>query len=136
MRITNVITIGITIAILLSAAPFTAFTLTNNNATNTYTVTFKLEDFIYSKLNTPPWYIKSSGLKILALRRDPDSVRYIKNTLSEPNAEVRRSAAKALGEIGGEKALALLSELSKDKNAFVRKSAEKALNKASHLKFT
>lgn len=91
---------------------------------------------IYSKLDTPPWYVKSSGLKILALRRDPGSVRYIKKMLDEPNAEVRRSAAKTLGEIGGEKALALLAELSKDKNAFVRKSAEKALSKASHLKFT
>ncbi len=91
---------------------------------------------IYSKLDTPPWYVKSSGLKILALRRDPGSVRYIKKMLDEPNAEVRRSAAKTLGEIGGEKALALLAELAKDKNAFVRKSAEKALSKASHLKFT
>ena len=97
--------------------------------------TFNLK-LIYSKLNKQPWYIKSSVLKILALRRDPDSIRYIKKMLDEPNAEVRRSAAIALGEIGGEKAITLLAELSKDKNAFVRKSAEKALSKASHLKFT
>jgi HEAT repeat protein len=56
--------------------------------------------------------------------------------LDEPNVEVRRSAAIALGEIGGDKALALLADLSKDKNAFVRKSAEKSLSKASRLKFT
>jgi Tat protein secretion system quality control protein TatD with DNase activity len=91
---------------------------------------------IYSKLGKSPWYVKSSCLKFIALRKEPESIRYIEKVMDETNVEVRRSAAIALGEIGGDKALALLAELSKDKNAFVRKSAEKAINKASRLKFT
>ncbi len=93
-------------------------------------------DIINQKLNSPPWYVKSSVLRILGIRKNPESIKLINITLEDSNAEVRRSAAQALGEIGGEEALVLLNRLAKDKNLFVRKSAEEALNKASHLKFS
>lgn len=93
-------------------------------------------NMLYQKLNKPPWYVKSSVLRILGIRKDPESVKLIDSTLEDSNAEVRRNAAQALGEIGGEEALNLLNKLVKDNNLFVRKSAEEALNKASHLKFS
>jgi hypothetical protein len=93
-------------------------------------------NMIYPKMLRPPWYVKSSVLKILALRKKAHSINLIATLIKDPNAEVRRSAADALGEIGGESALVLLNKLAKDSNQFVRKSAEKALNKASRLKFS
>lgn len=93
-------------------------------------------NMLYQKLNKPPWYVKSSVLRILGIKKDPESVKLFDSTLEDTNAEVRRCAAQALGEIGGEEALNLLNRLAKDKNLFVKKSAEEALSKASHLKFS
>ena len=93
-------------------------------------------NMIYQKMLRPPWYVKSSALKILAIRKSPRSINLIENVINDPNAEVRRSAAEALGQIGGEAALVLLNKLAKDNNLFVRKSAEEALSKASQLKFS
>lgn len=92
-------------------------------------------NMIYQKLLKPPWYVKSAVLKILGIRKNPHSVNLIEVVLKDLNAEVRRSAAQALGEIGGKEALVLLSKLAKDKNRFVRRSAEEGLRKASRLKF-
>jgi len=93
-------------------------------------------DLMYQKLNNPPWYVKSSVLRVLGIRKNPESIKLIRSTLEDTNAEVRRSAAQALGEIGGEEALSLLNRLVKDSNLFVKKSAEEALNKVSNLKFS
>lgn len=93
-------------------------------------------DLIYRKLFNPRWYVKSSILKILGIRKSPLSLSLIKAVLNDSNADVRRSAAYALGEIGGKEALVLLNKLAKDKNRFVRKSAEEGLNKVSNLKFS
>lgn len=93
-------------------------------------------NMIYPKLLRPPWYVKSSVLKILAIQKNPGSISLIAPIIDDANAEVRRSAAVALGEIGGEQALVLLNKLAKDNNCFVRKSAEEALSKASQLKFS
>jgi len=90
---------------------------------------------LYQKLRRPPWYVKSAVLKILGLRKNPESIRHIKPLLDDPNVEVRRSITQALGEIGGEEALALLVRLTKDKNHYVKISAEEALSKASKVKF-
>lgn len=91
---------------------------------------------IYPRLFRPPWYVKSSVLKILAIQKNPRSIQLIRTVINDSNAEVRCSAAAALGEIGGEEALVLLNKLAKDSNRFVRKSAEEALSKASRLKFS
>jgi len=95
---------------------------------------YKLE-LLYKKLGTPPWYLKSSCLKILGCKKDPNSIKHIASCLHEPNADVRATTARILGDIGGREALSLLARLVKDQNYFVRISAEKALLKASDIKF-
>lgn len=93
-------------------------------------------DLIYNKLTTPPWFVKSSCLRLLGIKKDLHSVKYIRALIEEPNADVRITAAQTLGEIGGEEALALLSKLIQDKNHFVKVAAEKAMEKVSKLKFS
>jgi HEAT repeat protein len=61
---------------------------------------------------------------------------HIEALITEPNVEVRRAIASALGEIGGKKSLSLLLKLSKDRNQFVRASAEEAIAKVSNIRFT
>ena len=90
---------------------------------------------LYHRLSTPPWYIKIEVLKILGLRKNPSSAKHIEVALKESNDEVRRTAAVALGQIGGEVARTLLVKLTQDQNPFVRKTAEKSLNETSDLKF-
>jgi hypothetical protein len=90
----------------------------------------------YEKLSRPPWFVKSSALRILSLKKCTDAVRHIKLVLEDPNVDVRRSAAGALGEIGGQEARALLVGMAKDKNLYVRKAAQEALEKVSDLKFS
>ncbi len=92
-------------------------------------------ELVYPKLKALTWHVKSSCLKILGMRKNPGSIPEISQILKDPNADVRATAAWALGEIGGKEALVALSGLTKDENNFVRISAEKALHKASHLKF-
>jgi len=91
---------------------------------------------LYEKLSKPPWYTKSAVLRILGLRKDGAAVPAIKNTLDDPNVDVRRSAAEALGEIGGRDALALLVKLTKDGSAYVRQAASAALRKVSSVRFS
>jgi len=91
---------------------------------------------VYRRMTAPPWYRKSSCLRILGLRKDPASVRQIEILLKDPNAEVKRTAADVLGEIGGRESLALLARLVRDENRFVKMAAERALLKASDLKFS
>lgn len=90
---------------------------------------------LYNRLSKPPWYIKTEVLKILGLRKNPSSAKHIEVTLNESNDEVRRTAAVALGQIGGDVARSLLVKLTRDQNPFVRKTAEKSLNETSDLKF-
>ncbi len=90
----------------------------------------------YQKLSLAPWYVKSSALRILSLKKCADAVRQIKLVLEDPNVDVRRCAAAALGEIGGQEARALLVCMAKDKNLYVRKAAQEALEKISDLKFS
>lgn len=93
-------------------------------------------NLLYRRLLNPPWYAKAGCLKILGLRKEPSSVDHIKNLMNDPNIEVRRTVACALGEIGTENALTLLAELAKDSSSFVRASARQALQQASQLKFS
>jgi len=92
-------------------------------------------NFLYLKLVQSPWFVKSAALKILAIKRDPDSVRHIEPTIEDSNVDVRRTATRALGEIGGQEALRLLVRLAKDSSPYVRSSAEEAMRKASEVKF-
>jgi HEAT repeat protein len=91
---------------------------------------------VYEKLSQPPWYMKSAVLKVLGLRKDGATIPAIRTVLSDPNVDVRKSAADALGEIGGKEALALLIELTKDPSAYVRQAAVAALRKISSVRFS
>jgi HEAT repeat protein len=93
-------------------------------------------EIITEKLSHPLWYVKSSALKILGFKKEKGMLIHIEALLSEPNVEVRRAVACALGNIGGKKSLSLLLKLSKDRNQFVRASAEEAIQKISKLRFT
>ncbi len=88
------------------------------------------------RLGRPPWYARSAVLKLLGVHRALEAVPKIKKALEDTaNADIRRSAAEALGEIGGEEALSLLVELKKDPNPYVRQAAEEAILKASEVRF-
>jgi HEAT repeat protein len=90
----------------------------------------------YEKLFKPPWYTKSAVLRVLGLRKDSAAVPAIKRLLADPNTDVRKSAAEALGEIGGKEALALLVKLTKDGSIYVRQAASDALRKVSSVRFS
>lgn len=93
-------------------------------------------DHALSRLSRPPWYAKSAALKVIGRRRLREAVPEMGRVIRDPNADVRRSAAEALGQIGGEEALRLLVGLKKDANQFVRAAAEEAIVKASPVRFT
>jgi hypothetical protein len=90
-----------------------------------------------SRLHRPPWYAKSAVLRLLGIHRPKEAIPEIEKALDgTANADIRRSAAEALGEIGGEEALSLLVGLKKDPNVYVRQAAEEAIRKASEVRFT
>ncbi len=88
------------------------------------------------RLTRPPWFAKSAALKLLGRRRVREALPEMRRVVRDPNADVRRSAAEALGEIGGEDALRLLVGLKQDPSQFVRAAAEEAILKASPVRFT
>jgi HEAT repeat protein len=89
-----------------------------------------------SRLGRPPWYARSAVLKLLGIHRAQAAIpEIIKALEGTANADIRRSAAEALGEIGGEEALGLLVGLKKDRNPYVRQAAEEAIRKASEVRF-
>jgi hypothetical protein len=89
-----------------------------------------------SRLERPPWYAKSAVLKLLGAHKAKDAVPEIRKAAEDTNnADIRRSAAEALGEIGGKEALRILVRLKKDSNTYVRQAAEEAIRKASEVRF-
>ncbi len=91
---------------------------------------------LYERLSQPPWYMKSAVLRVLGQRKDAAAVPVIRTVLADPNVDVRKSAADALGEIGGKEALALLVALTKDPSAYVRQAAVTSLRKISSVRFS
>lgn len=91
---------------------------------------------LYQRLQKTPWYVKTGCLRILGLRKNTSSVKHIEGLVDDPNIEVRRTLAVVLGEIGGKKALALLTKLSEDSSPFVRAPAVQALQEISQVKFS
>lgn len=92
-------------------------------------------DLVCGRLAGPPWYARSAALRIIGLRKAEKAVRHIEAVLGDANADVRKCAADALGEIGGRDVLRLLVRLKKDANPYVRQAAEDGLRKASEVKF-
>lgn len=93
-------------------------------------------DLVCVRLAGPPWYARSAALRVIALRKAGKAVRHIARVIDDANADVRRCAAEALGEIGGREVLALLVRLKKDPNPYVRQAAEEGLRKASEVRFS
>jgi len=93
-------------------------------------------NLLYTRLHKAPWYVKTGCLRILGLRKNASSVKNIESLVNDPNIEVRRTLAIVLGEIGGKKAMALLTKLSEDDSSFVRTPALQALQEASQVKFS
>lgn len=88
------------------------------------------------RLGSPPWYARSSALTIIGRRRMHEALAGIGAMVSDTNVDVRRAAAAALGEIGGEEAVRLLVGLRKDENPYVRAAAEQAIGRTSGVRFS
>jgi len=91
---------------------------------------------LYSRLQKTHWYVKTGCLRVVGLKKNADSVKYISSLVDDPNIEVRRTLATVLGEIGGNEAAALLTKLSEDTSCFVRNRAIQALQDISQVKFS
>jgi HEAT repeat protein len=88
------------------------------------------------RLRLPPWYARSSVLSIIGARRIAGAVPEVVRAAGDANVDVRRAAAEALGEIGGEEAVRALVRLKKDPNPHVRAAAEAAIGKTSSVRFS
>jgi len=88
------------------------------------------------RLVPPPWYARSSALAVIGDRCIREALPAVGRAADDSNVEVRRAAAKALGEIGGEEAVRLLVRLRKDDNPYVRAAAEEAIGKTSGVRFS
>jgi len=93
-------------------------------------------ELLHEKLRRPPWYVRSAVLRILQTKGRPESIRPIREIIDDPNVDVKRSAAQALGAIGGPEARTLLVRLTRDDNPYVRAAAVEALEKIVELKFS
>jgi hypothetical protein len=86
------------------------------------------------RLRLPPWFARSSVLGIIGCRRIREALPDVGRAADDANVEVRRAAAEALGELGGEEALPFLVRLKKDANPYVRAAAEEAIGKTSGVR--
>lgn len=91
---------------------------------------------VRKKLSHHHWYVRCAVLDILGRRKDSGFMDDITPLTHDHNAEVRKTTARVLGEIGGKESLKLLMELLRDEHRFVRAEAERGVEKASRLKFT
>jgi len=91
---------------------------------------------LYERLDRPPWYAKSAALRILTQRKEEAAVPHIKRLLDDSNVDVKRSAAFALGAIGGQESRCLLVRLTRDKSRYVRTAAEEMLERLCDFKFS
>ncbi|HDT12955.1 MAG TPA: HEAT repeat domain-containing protein [Candidatus Aminicenantes bacterium] len=88
------------------------------------------------RLRRPPWYARSSALAVIGRRRLKEALPLVTEAAEDPNADVRRAAAEALGEFGGEAALRRLVRLRKDASPHVRAAAETAIAKTTGVRFS
>ena len=89
-----------------------------------------------ARLSRPPWYARSAALAVIGRRRFREVLPEVAQAAGDANVEVRRAAAEALGEIGGEEALRHLVKLRKDASPYVRTAAEAAIAKTSGVRFS
>jgi HEAT repeat protein len=93
-------------------------------------------EWVIRRLRMPPWYARSSALSVIGRRRIREALPGIGEAACDSNVEVRRAAAEALGEIGGEEAVRLLVRLKKDPSPYVKAAAEEAIARTSGVRFT
>ncbi|MGZ5438552.1 MAG: HEAT repeat domain-containing protein [Candidatus Aminicenantales bacterium] len=93
-------------------------------------------EWLIRRLRLPPWYARCSVLAVIGRRRLREALPGIGEAVSDSNVEVRRAAAGALGEIGGDEAVRLLVVLKKDLSPYVRAAAEEAIGKTSGVRFS
>jgi hypothetical protein len=86
------------------------------------------------RLRLPPWYARSSALAVIGRRRLRQALPGLGAAIADPNVDVRRAAAEALGEIGGDEAIRLLVRLKKDASPYVRAAAEEAIERTSGVR--
>lgn len=86
------------------------------------------------RLRLPPWYARSSALAVIGRRRLRQALPGLAAVVGDHNVDVRRAAAEALGEIGGDEAVRLLVRLKKDVSPYVRAAAEEAIEKTSRVR--
>lgn len=84
-------------------------------------------DAVYERLHDQLWYLRSTAIEILGLRKERSAVERMAHLSRDTNVEVRCALADALGRIGGESALRLLEVLLGDSNYTVRTKAENAV---------
>ncbi len=82
-----------------------------------------------------PWIVRSAAARIFALRKDAAAIPHLQKLLKDPNIDVRRTAAEAVGAIGGPKALAILVKFRKDACLPVRAAAERGIERLSEIRF-
>ncbi|MEW6456884.1 MAG: HEAT repeat domain-containing protein [Acidobacteriota bacterium] len=80
------------------------------------------------KLNHPLWYVRSSVLKILGLKKISFQKEIMLKLLNDTNVEVRRVLAETLGRIGGENSLDVLTKMLNDPNPWVKSQVRKSLS--------
>jgi hypothetical protein len=93
-------------------------------------------DLAARRLRLPPWFARSAALGIIGGRKIAAAGPEVARAAGDANADVRRAAAEALGELGGEEALRVLVRLKKDPNPYVRAAAEDAIWKTSGVRFS
>ena len=88
------------------------------------------------RLRLPPWFARSAALGIIGDRGIAEAGPEVVRAAGDANAEVRRSAAEALGALGGDEAVRVLVRLKQDGNPHVRAAAEAAIAKTSAVRFS
>jgi len=91
---------------------------------------------LVKQLGNGQWYGKSAAIAIMGRRGSASFLKHLASAVQDPNVDVRRSAAEALGLIGGKDSVCLLVKLAEDKNPYVKRAAEDSLRKASDPKFS
>jgi HEAT repeat protein len=93
-------------------------------------------ELVVRRLRLPPWFARSSALGIIGQRRIVEAGPEVVRAAGDANVDVRRAAAEALGELGGEEAVRVLVRLKRDPNPHVRAAAEAAIGKTSSVRFS
>lgn len=80
------------------------------------------------KLNHPLWYVRSSVLKILGMKKISLQKEIMLKLLNDSNVEVRRALAETLGKVGGDDSFDVLNQMLNDPNPWVRTQVRKSIS--------